>query len=108
VRLDKNKTIDARKKQKNKFIAAANVAKRRKLFLLVKIRNGAAYARVSQFRRKKHNKVNIKLTWLYRLSSNKKKISSSNTRKFVKHAYIKTMDGFFNEFKKQANKRLNK
>jgi hypothetical protein len=107
-RLGNRTVIDARLRRREKFIAAASTAKKQKALLLVKTNSGAAYARVSKFRRRKKAEPQIKLNWLYSLHNDDKKISVSNTRKFVKKAYINTMKGFLNEFKRQANRRFAK
>lgn len=109
-RMQSNRMVDARNARRQNFIAAAAIAKKNNQFLLVSTNSGSvdAVARVSRFTRKKRGNPNIKLRWMYSIHHNDKSISPSNTRKFMKKAYIRTMNDFHAEFIRQANKRLKK
>lgn len=107
-RMQSNRMVDARNAKRQNFIAAAAIAKKNNAFLLVSTNSGSvdAVARVSRFTRKKRGNPNIKLRWMYSIRHSNKTISPSKTRKFVKKAYLQTMNDFHTEFIRQANKRL--
>lgn len=99
--------IDARGLRKNRFIAAAALAKRRRTLLITSTSQGAAVARVTGFNlRKRGGRGKIKLTWMYGIKN--KKIPSSKRVPFVRKAHTRTMLNFDNEFIRQANRRLKK
>lgn len=106
--LQNNRLINARNKRRDKYIAAASMAKQTGSLLVISTKSGSAVARVVRFTRKKNNAVNIRLKWMYQLHNEDKRIEPSKTRKFIKKAYIKTMNGFNSEFMRQAERRLRK
>ena len=107
-KLSSNNTINARNKRRNKYIATAVMAKQTGSFLIIATRSGSAVARVSRITRKKNGAINIRLRWMYQLHDDNKEIKRSNTKKFMKKAYLVTMTGFNAEFHKQAHRRLSK
>lgn len=108
--LQSNRIIDARNKKRQYFIAAAAIAKKQNGYLITKSKSSevSAVALVSRFTRKKRGNPNIKLRWMYSIQEDNKVIKPSKGRRYMKKAYINTMNDFHNEFLRQANKRLKK
>lgn len=98
---------DMRGKQGRRWIAAAIRAKKSRRAILIESRNGTKLiARVRNFKRKPE-RVEFKIDWLYRINDNGM-VTLKRKRPFVNRAAQIVIKDMPNEFKRQATKRIEK
>lgn len=99
--------IDARKRKKGRFNAAAVKAKRSRRAILINGRGGVGIVAMVRFIKRKKGNIEFRINWLHRINDSGK-VELSKKRPFVNNAAKEVMKGMPQEFVKQAEKRITK